>query len=217
MDISPVSSPTQTASTATLTADFNTFLQLLTTQLQNQDPLDPMDTGEFTQQLVSFSQVEQAIQQTSRLDAILARMSSQDLSAAANYIGREVSAFQPTATLGPDGAQWFYDLGANAEVAKVSVLNRNGVVVRQIDGPTTAGRHEIGWDGTDAAGNRLPDGLYSLKVQAFTASGQAVAADVGTFGTVTGVEQLAGDIILNLGATNIRAVDVASIAQRRAQ
>lgn len=219
MDVNAVTGTAATAaSTGTLTADFNTFLKLLTTQLQYQDPLDPMDTSEYTQQLVSYSQVEQAIQQTSRLDAILARLSSQDLASASNYIGRDVSAPQPVITLGADGdAQWYYNLGANAAETKISILNKNGIAVRTFDGETAAGRHEFVWDGTDGNGNRLPEGIYGLKVEAKTASGQSIDGEVGTFGTVTGVEQLAGDIILNLGATKIRALDVAAIAARTAQ
>jgi flagellar basal-body rod modification protein FlgD len=212
MDISPISTGTQAASTATLTADFNMFLRLLTTQLQYQDPLDPMDTSEYTQQLVSYSQVEQAIQQTSRLDAILARLSVQDLAAASSYIGREVTAYQPTATLGTGGAEWFYDLQSTAATARVAIVDRNGQVVRTLDGATTAGRHHIAWDGTDATGRALPPGDYTLRVEALTASGQAVQARVGTTGIVSGVEQLAGAIILNLGATRVRAVDIAAIA-----
>jgi flagellar basal-body rod modification protein FlgD len=212
MDINPVAANATRASTATLTADFNMFLRLLTTQLQYQDPLDPMDTSEYTQQLVSYSQVEQAIQQTSRLDQILARMSGQDLAAASSYIGREVTAYQPTTTLGATGATWFYDLQSTAAAARLTILDRNGLPVRQIAGPTTAGRHEIAWDGTDANGRRMPAGDYTLVVEAVTASGQQVASRVGTRGTVTGVEQLAGDILLNLGSGRIRAADIAAIA-----
>lgn len=219
MDISPTAAAgAPKAATATLTADFNMFLKLLTTQLQFQDPLDPMDTSEYTQQLVSYSQVEQAIQQTGRLDQILARLSGQDLASASSYIGREVTAYQPTAALDAGGAQWFYDLKSNADVAKLSILDRNGLAVRQINGPTTAGRHEIAWDGSDGNGRRLPPGNYTLRVEALTAAGQGVAANVGTYGVVTGVEALAGDIILNLGATSIRAADIAAIAApQRAQ
>lgn len=213
MNVTPVSANSSTAaSTATLTADFNSFLRLLTAQLQNQDPLDPMDSTQFTQQLVSFSQVEQAIQQTSRLDAILGRLSAQDLAAASSYIGREVSAFQPTAALDAGGARWFYDLAANAETTQLTILDHNGFAVRQIEGPSTAGRHEIAWDGTDGNGRALPAGNYTLRVEAVTAAGQSVQANVGTRGIVTGVEALAGDIILNLGATAIRADQIAAIA-----
>lgn len=212
MDISPIGTSAQTAPSATLTADFNSFLRLLTAQLQNQNPLDPLDANQFTEQLVSFSQVEQAIQQTSRLDQILARLSSQDLTAAASYIGREVTAFQADAALDASGAAWFYDLQANAAGARVTILDRNGLPVRQIDGPVTAGRHEIVWDGTDTSGRAMPPGIYTMRVEALTSTGQGVAANVGTRGLVTGVEQRAGEIILNLGATTVRAANIAAIA-----
>lgn len=213
MNVNPVTADAQQASSgAKLTADFNSFLKLLTAQLQNQDPLDPLDTNQFTQQLVSFSQVEQAIQQTGRLDAILARMSGQDLAAASGYIGREVSAYQPTSALDENGAKWFYDLGANAETTRLTIVDQYGHTVREVAGETGAGRHEITWDGTDGSGRQLPPGVYALKIDAKTAAGQAVASDVGTRGVVTSVETVGGEIILNLGATLVRASDIAAIA-----
>lgn len=213
MAIDPVGTSTQqVAQTATLTADFNMFLRLLTTQLQYQDPLDPMDTSEYTQQLVSYSQVEQAIQQTQRLDAILARLSAQDLASAGSYIGREVSVYQPVAALDADGADWFYELDTNAAATRLTILDKYGRAVRSFDGETTAGSHGLAWDGTDAAGRALPEGEYALVVESLTAAGQTVASRVGTRGVVTGVEALAGEIILNLGATNVRAADIAKIS-----
>jgi flagellar basal-body rod modification protein FlgD len=95
-----VTSPANTASTNTLLnqaaqstsgvgADFNMFLKMLTVQMQNQDPLDPMDTSEYTKQLVQFSQVEQSMQQTGVLKDILTRVSGQDMAQASAFIGRE--------------------------------------------------------------------------------------------------------------------------------
>jgi flagellar basal-body rod modification protein FlgD len=213
MAIDPVGTSTQqVAQTATLTADFNMFLRLLTTQLQYQDPLDPMDTSEYTQQLVSYSQVEQAIQQTQRLDAILARLSAQDLASAGGYIGREVSVYQPVAALDADGADWFYELDTNAAATRLTILDKYGSIVRTFDGETTAGSHALAWDGTNAAGGAMPEGEYALVVESLTAAGQTVSSRVGTRGIVTGVEALAGEIILNLGATNVRAADIAKIS-----
>ena len=100
MDVSPISANgPQAASTATLTADFNMFLQLLTTQLQYQDPLDPMDTSEYTQQLVSYSQVEQAIQQTGRLDQMFARMADIYEKDTRDAVKRFTSLFEPLVIL----------------------------------------------------------------------------------------------------------------------
>src|SRR4051812_13135181 len=79
------------AATKGIGADFNMFLKLLTTQMQNQDPLNPMDTSQYTQQLVQYSQVEQTVQQTGTLKDILTRLTSQDMAQASSYIGKEAS------------------------------------------------------------------------------------------------------------------------------
>lgn len=210
MDVSATTSGTTTAtgsSGAKLTADFNMFLRLLTTQLQYQDPLDPMDTSEYTQQLVSYSQVEQAIQQTQTLESILGRLGAQDLSAATGYIGRSVDALQPVATLDGDGASWFYELDANAAETRLGIYNSRGTRVAELAGETGRGRHLLAWDG-----GGLPPGNYELRVEAATATGTRIGSRVGVTGIVDSVEASGGDVLLNLGGTRIRSTDIASVA-----
>ena len=122
-------SATTANSAKQLSADMNTFLTLMTTQMKNQDPLDPMKSSEYTQQLATYSQVEQAIQQTSKLDQILNQMSSQSLTSAASYVGMSVTTQQSTATLGPGGARWSYDVPASATATKLSVVDSSGRVI----------------------------------------------------------------------------------------
>ena len=117
-------SATTANSAKQLSADMNTFLTLMTTQMKNQDPLDPMKSSEYTQQLATYSQVEQAIQQTSKLDQILNQMSSQSLTSAASYVGMSVTTQQSTATLGPGGARWSYDVPASATATKARTPGR---------------------------------------------------------------------------------------------
>src|SRR3954471_22938040 len=91
-------------------ADFNMFLKLLTTQMQNQDPLSPMDTAQYTQQLVQFSQVEQSIQQTGTLKDILSQLSSGNVATAAGFIGKEASFDSSIAGLSDSGpAKWSWE------------------------------------------------------------------------------------------------------------
>src|SRR3546814_9115700 len=100
----------------------------------------------FTQQLVSYSQVEQAIQQTSKLDALLQLTAAQDLNAATGLIGRELTISQPVAPLGVDGAHWSYGLAASADTVKLKVIDASGKVVRTLDGAKTAGVHDLAWE-----------------------------------------------------------------------
>ena len=190
---------------AKLTADFDIFLSLLTTQLQYQDPLDPMDSSEYTQQLVSYSQVEQAIQQTQKLDAILAAMSAQDLAGASSLIGREVGIYAADQVAGADGASWVYEVPDGAALTQLRVTDALGQEVYAAAGESAAGRHDLSWSGGEAGQS------YTLAVTAFSPGGRPLAARTLVFGRVAGVEALAGDIILDLGARKVRADDVAAV------
>jgi flagellar basal-body rod modification protein FlgD len=102
--LAPVAANAKTATGA----DFNMFLKLLTTQMQNQDPLSPMDSTQYTQQLVQYSQVEQSVQQSGTLKDILARLSTQDLSQASGFIGRDAVFNSAVSGLGTAPASWNY-------------------------------------------------------------------------------------------------------------
>jgi len=171
---------------AKLSSDSNTFLKLLTTQMQNQDPLKPMDTSEYTQQLVQFSQVEQSIQQNQSLKDILAKLSSNDLSNAAALIGKVASFDSSIAGLGPSGTtSWRYSLDRPAQslVATVSDAAGNTVTTRRID---PAG-DRFAWDGTDDRGERAAPGTYTLSLSAIDASGSSVPAAIAAQGVVVEV------------------------------
>lgn len=172
--------------------DFQTFLTLLTTQLQQQDPMEPMKTKEFTQQLVSFSQVEQAIKQNQKLEDVAAAVSADNFSGMVGFLGKDVTMDTNKAQLSGGKASWTYDLGATADDVQLRIKNSNGTVVREMDGPTEQGQHSVTWDGTDNIGNPLPEGPYSLDVAAKTAGGQSIEAKVTVQGRVEGVESDAG-------------------------
>ncbi|MEX1146872.1 MAG: flagellar hook capping FlgD N-terminal domain-containing protein, partial [Sphingomonadales bacterium] len=143
---------------ASLAQDFDTFLTLLTTQLQHQDPLEPMDSKEFTQQLVSFSGVEQQIQANKNLEDVIGKLASQDMAAAVSYIGQDIIAMSDKASLRDGAAQWVYALEGGADDVDLTIKDGNGVTVRTLNGETDAGTHSLNWDGRDENGNQMPDG-----------------------------------------------------------
>src|ERR1700742_5173636 len=96
-----------------LTSDYNTFLQLLTTQLKNQDPLSPMDTNTFTQQLVAMNGVQQQLQTNSLLQTLVNQSSGSG--PAVNLIGKQVQATSPTATMANGSIGWTYNLAATGQ------------------------------------------------------------------------------------------------------
>jgi len=209
----PTAQAMNEASVSSLNADFSMFLKMLTTQLQNQDPLKPMDSTEFTQQLVSYSQDEQTMKSNDKLDALLGKASAQELTQPTAMIGREVTINLPTSILGEDGARWEYSLQTNAGATKLQIVDARGTVVREMDGSTKAGVHELLWDGRDAGGNELPAGMYTLKVEAATAGGNAVQNWVAAKGTVSSVHFENGTVLLDLGGASVHMHDILTVKQ----
>ena len=188
------------ASSQQLSADMNTFLQLLTTQLQYQDPLDPMDTAEFTNQLVQYSSVEQAIQTNQKLDTLM-QLSVSNLGAqAVSYIGKTVQVLGDVMPLDGGKAKAAYTLDKDVESVTITVKDMNGKVVYTTTGETTAGNHEFTWDGKDKDGNQLEDGAYQIVVGTKVASGETSATVTTTvFGRVTGVASDSSNVYVGLG------------------
>ena len=130
-----------------LSSNFDTFLQLLTTQLQNQDPLQPMDSNQFTQQLVQFSQVEQQINSNKNLESLIALSKASTATDAVSYLGKTVTLTDGTAALMDGQANWAYSLDNKASSATLYVKNMRGDVVYSAPAEMTEGMHSFTWDG----------------------------------------------------------------------
>jgi flagellar basal-body rod modification protein FlgD len=171
-----------------LASNFDTFLKLLTVQMQNQDPLSPLDTNQFTQQLVSFTGVEQSIQQNKNLETLISEMRGQGLNSAASYIGKEVTADTDLAALGPNGARWNYTLDSDALSNKLSVTTERGDIVATFNGNAKRGTHTFAWDGKLANGTQAPAGNYRLAPVAKASDKSDVTTHVQLLGRVDAVE-----------------------------
>lgn len=198
---------------ASLAETFDTFLTLLTTQLQYQDPLDPMDTNEFTSQLVEFSSVEQAISTNQKLDELVALQTDLQLNNAVGYIGKTVSADSIILMLQDGQSTINYDLGSNAASANILVIDELGNTVRTINADTEVGHHEVVWDGLDDNGDPLEDGLYGFLVTAIDGEDNPVPLVQGTSGQVTGAKLVNGEVTLEIGELEIALTDVQAIEQ----
>lgn len=198
---------------ASLAETFDTFLTLLTTQLQYQDPLDPMDTNEFTSQLVEFSSVEQAISTNQKLDELLALQNGMQLNDAVNYIGKTVGADGIILMLQDGQSTITYDLGANAADANILVIDEQGNTVRTLEADTGVGHHEVVWDGLDDDGQLLEDGLYGFLVTAIDSGDNPVPLVQGTAGQVTGVKLVDGEVILEIDELEVALSEVLTIEQ----
>ena len=173
--------------------NFDAFLLLLTTQLKNQSPLDPLDTNQFTQQLVQFASVEQQLKQNETLSALLAATKAATTSNAAGYIGMQVTADGATSRLSGGAARWVLNAARNATQAVVTIRDKSGGVVATRTGALTAGAQTFTWDGKTSTGATAPDGDYTVTVTAIDASGQGVSVKTEIAGRVDAVD-MTGDV-----------------------
>lgn len=193
-----------------LSGNFDTFLKLLTTQLQQQDPLSPMDTSQFTQQLVEYSQVEQQIDTNGNLQTLISQGTSQSAAYATSYLGKTVTVSGGEGSLSGGKAEWTYNLGTTATSTTLKVTDANGKVVYTGAGQTTAGNNVFDWNGQDNSGNQLPDGTYTLAVNA-EAGGQTVTTSVSATGTVSEVNMSSGTPQLLIGAMEVPLTSISGV------
>ena len=196
-------SPSTSASTSTgsldFTKNFNTFLTLLTTQLQNQDPLSPMDTNQFTQQLVSFSQVEQQIDTNNYLQQIIQLQTAGQTLSAMPMVGQTIEYNGSSTALQNGEASYVYTLPSNATQTSLMVQDSTGRVVYSAPGETGAGPHSFSWNGQTGSGQQMPDGgSYTLNVIASGTGSNQVAATVQSIGTVSSVSVDNGSATFNI-------------------
>ena len=191
-------------SAASLAGNFQTFLNLLTTQLKNQSPLDPLNTNEFTQQLVQFASVEQQLQSNESLTALVASTRAANLLGAASLVGSKVSADGATGRLANGTAEWRLQ-APRAASATITISDSTGAVVATEKRSLAAGDQPFTWNGRTSAGGRAADGEYTVKVNALDPAGQTVAVRTEIQGTVekmdlTGTEPAAsiGNVIVPL-------------------
>jgi len=195
-------------------ADFNMFLKLLTAQMQNQDPLDPMKTSEYTQQLVQYSQVEQSLQQTSTLKDILSRMTSQDLVQAAGFVGREAKF--DSATTGLDAqtgtATWEYTLDRLPSSAVATISDFSGKPIRQIALDPADTSKRLVWDGLTVTGAPAPQGAYTLTVTALDSNGVSINSGISAIGTIRDVSRDGNDVMLGMNGLTLPMTSLVSVA-----
>ena len=171
----------------TLAGNFQTFLTLLTTQLKNQNPLDPLDTNQFTQQLVQFAQVEQQIKQNSQLETLISIEKSAQQTTALAYVGSTVAIDGTTAALTNRQATWTFNVPKPVS-ATVTIKNSTGQTVYSGSFSMNTGRQSFEWDGRDANGVQWPDGNYTISVTAKDANGQTVEIPSEIQGVVDSVD-----------------------------
>jgi flagellar basal-body rod modification protein FlgD len=200
-----------------LTDNLDTFLTLLTKQLQNQDPLQPMDTNQFVDQLTQFSELEQGVEQGETLKAIAAKLGGGDRQADLNLLGRAVEVDSQELALGPTGVAFNFEITSPTEQAEMRIFDEGGNLVAQFEVDGDVGRYDAGWDGLTLSGGQAAPGTYRAEVVATNAEGnERIAGRILSGGLVREVRFEEGEtkLILDGGITvtpdQIRRVGIAS-------
>ena len=179
--------------------DLNQFLNLLVAQLQNQDPLDPLDANEFTSQLVQFASVEQQIFQNSNLEKLLNLQETSQISQMVDFIGNRIEFASQKLPVEDGAAEFTYTIPAGVRAAAINIANSAGLNVFYTDGDTNSGTHTFKWNGLDKNGRQVPDGVYTLLISAKDAFDKLAEIEYTVFGTVTGAGVDNGETELFIG------------------
>ncbi|KFE35704.1 flagellar hook assembly protein FlgD [Thioclava atlantica] len=187
MSISPTSTNAASAATdntantaqSKLSADYNSFLQLLTAQIRNQDPLQPMDSTQFVSQLAQLSQVEQSVQTNTNLKTIDAKLSALGGMSDVALMGKTVTLASDRFELRNGEASTSYELAAPADKVTAIIKTADGTELRRINGLSTRSGEKIAltWDGRDSAGLPVPDDTFRIEIDARDADGNPISYD----------------------------------------
>lgn len=194
---------TSTAQSSKFGGDFNTFLTLLTTQIKNQSPTDPLDTNQMTNQLVQFASVEQQIAMNQNLQRLLSLEQTSQLTASAPLIGQKVSVEAEQITLQSGTGALNLPAAGASQTALVTIRGSGDRVMRQETVPLGNAPKTWSWDGKGADGLALPDGAYKVSVTGVSIGGKPEALPFTTVGKVTGAERAGGDLKLLLGQLQV--------------
>ena len=187
------------SSNTTIANNFQTFLTLLTTQLQNQNPLDPLDTNQFTQQLVQFAGVEQQLRQNDQLSQLVTLEKTAQSTAALAYVGYTAVVDGSKAPYdGTNSAAWTLD-APNDTTAAITITNSAGQTVFSGNYPVTKGKATFTWDGKGNDGTQWPAGYYTINATGKDSSGNNVGIPSEVQGVVDSVDLTASPPLLSIG------------------
>ena len=198
---------------SSLTSNFQSFLSLLTTQLQDQDPTSPVDPNQFTQQIVQMTGVQQQLL-TNNLLTTLVGQGQSGMNGAVSYIGKEVMATSANQNISGGSATWDYQLASNAASATMTITNSLGQTVYTGAAPSLqAGLNQFTWNGKTSSGAQLPDGgPYTMSISAVDSSGSAVTSQSVIVGAATSVQMNNGAPYLSVAGQLVPLTSIVGVA-----
>jgi len=196
----------------TLAGNFQTFLQMLTTQLQNQNPLDPLDTNQFTQQLVQFASVEQQLKTNDQLSSLVALQQTTQATQALTFVGKTAVVDGATTALANSSATWVLDV-PNTGNMNITITNSTGQTVFSGAYSVNAGKGQpFSWNGQSNDGSQMPAGKYTLNASMPDSSGIAVGISTQIQGVVNSVDLTQSPPLLSIGGQTYTINQIKSIA-----
>lgn len=216
------SSSTSSSASSTLSMTFDQYIQIMLTQLENQDPTNATDPNQYTQQLITIQNVQQMVQIDEDLQTLVSALSSTGLTSSINYIGKyvECTTNDYSVALQDGAAQFGYTLADTASTATVKVTDSSGTTVTTLSGGTSSGANYVAWDGTDSSGDTVDDGTYYFSVTAVDNNGDAVTvSDPILIAKVTSVQsgEDTGSVTLVAGSIGIDSADVTAVYDTSAE
>lgn len=195
-------SQTGTSALGSLSDNFSSFLSLLMTQLQNQDPTSPLDSNQFTSELVQFTSVQQQIDTNSDLTQLIQLTQASQIEQSSSMIGKPVTVTSSQLSL-QDGTAAINFNTTSAEPIGIAVYNASGVQVQTASLTSSAGANTWTWDGKNANGTTMPDGAYTVTVNAVGVNGATSAVPFTVTGTATAVQNNSGTVDLQMGGLTL--------------
>jgi flagellar basal-body rod modification protein FlgD len=201
---------TGTSALSGLTGNFNDFLSMLMTQLKNQDPTQPMDSTQFTSELVQFSSVEQQISTNSNLTQLIQLTQASQIEQSSSMLGKQATVSTNQLALQKGSSQINFNTTTSEPVA-IAVYNAAGAQIQSGTFRTNAGANVWQWNGAAANGVTAPDGAYKVTVNSIGTNGSVSAIPFTVTGTVTSVQSQNGTVQLQMGGLTVPFNSVQSV------
>jgi flagellar basal-body rod modification protein FlgD len=195
---------------ASLSGNFSDFLQMLMTQLQNQDPTSPMDTSQFTSELVQFTGVEQQINMNNNLTQLIQLTQGSEMLQSSSIVGKQVQVTSPQMPLQNGSGKVDFTMPAAGPVS-LTVYDSTGAAVRNVSLDASAGANSWSWDGTSDSGSSLPDGAYKVAITSANADGTTSSVPFTVEGTVTGVQSQNNSVGVELGSLDVNFSNIQQV------
>ena len=218
MDVYSVSSSASAydteAYTSSIDESYDMFLELLTTQLQSQDPTDPMDSDQITEQFLNYSSIEQQVLTNDMLSTMMEMVEEMQYGNPTDYLGNDVTFYSDTAALSNGSASWTYTASTGVDEVEISISDADGnEVYTETVNTAEAGSNDFTWDGVGDDGTTYEDGgLYTISITETVGDDSNKITDISTTGTVEKVDWSSGSYILTVDGQLIGSSQVGAVA-----